>query len=339
MAQVTLKDSRRQFAVEQGEPILDAGLRAGIKLAYGCRNGTCGSCRATLLQGQVSYPTGRPPALHAEEESCGHVLLCQARAQGDLVIRARELPLGVSLPKRLPVRIAAVRRWAVDVMGLYLSLPKNMTVHFLAGQYMDIILEDGSRRSFSMANAPWEEGAWEFHVRHLPGGRFTESLFQGAIPEKTVLRIEAPLGGFHLHRESPRPWLFVAGGTGYAPIKAMLSQGFHEGEQRPMTLFWGTRNSDGLYMGEINQLWAEEHENFAYVPVLSEAEPSWSGERGWVHEAVLRHHPDLAGFDVYMSGPPLMVEAAMAAFARHGLPDEQLFFDSFDLAAAPPVSP
>ncbi len=334
--QVTLKNSGHQFQVAEHETILDAALREkGSVLPYGCRNGTCGSCMGAILSGEVIYPDGRPPALSEREEAEGKALLCQARLCSDLVIEAREVKSGQDLPvKILPCRVERRELLAPDVMRLYLKPPSSERLQFLAGQYVDILLADGRRRGFSLANPPHADELLELHVRHVPGGFFTDYVFN-KMKDKALLRFQGPLGTFFLREESSRPIVLMGGGTGFAPLKGMLEHAFHIGLDRSLHLYWGARARVDLYLDELPRQWEKERPNFRYTPVLSEPRPEddWTGRAGWVHEAVVADYPDLSGYEVYMSGPPAMIDAAKPAFAARGLPEDQLFYDSFDYSA------
>jgi CDP-4-dehydro-6-deoxyglucose reductase len=316
--------------------VLDAALREkGSVLPYGCRNGTCGSCMGTILSGEVAYPDGRPPGLSESEQAGGKVLLCQARPRSDLVIEAREVKTGGDIAVRmLPCRVEQRELLAPDVMRLFLKLPNNERLQFLAGQYVDILLADGRRRGFSLANPPHADELLELHVRHVPGGVFTDYVFD-KMKDKALLRFQGPLGTFFLREDSSRPIILMGGGTGFAPLKGMLEHVFHIELNRPLHLYWGARAKVDLYLDELPRRWAAEHPNFRYTPVLSEPrlEDGWLGRTGWVHEAVAADYPDLSGYDVYMSGPPPMIEVAKPAFAARGLPVEQLFYDSFEFSA------
>lgn len=333
---VTLQPSGHEFQVAETETVLDAALREkGSVLPYGCRNGTCGSCMGTILAGEVSYPNGRPPGLGEREQAEGKALLCQAQPRSDLVIEAREVRAGQDIVvKTLPCRVERRELLAPDVMRLYLKLPSIERLQFLAGQYVDILLADGRRRGFSLANPPHADELLELHVRHVPGGFFTGFVFN-KMKDKALLRLQGPLGTFFLREDSPRPIILIGGGTGFAPLKGMLEHAFHIGLDRPLQLYWGARAKVDLYLDELPRRWAAEHPNFRYTPVLSEPRPEdgWTGRTGWVHEAVAADYPELSGYDVYMSGPPPMIEAARPAFAAQGLPAEQLFYDSFEFAA------
>jgi CDP-4-dehydro-6-deoxyglucose reductase len=333
---ITIQPSGHEFQVAANESVLDAALREkGSVLPYGCRNGTCGSCMGTILSGEVAYPDGRPPGLSESEQAGGKVLLCQARPRSDLVIEAREVKTGGDIAVRmLPCRVEQRELLAPDVMRLFLKLPNNERLQFLAGQYVDILLADGRRRGFSLANPPHADELLELHVRHVPGGVFTDYVFD-KMKDKALLRFQGPLGTFFLREDSSRPIILMGGGTGFAPLKGMLEHVFHIELDRPLHLYWGARAKVDLYLDELPRRWAAEHPNFRYTPVLSEPrlEDGWLGRTGWVHEAVAADYPDLSSYDVYMSGPPPMIEVAKPAFAARGLPVEQLFYDSFEFSA------
>ncbi len=328
---VKLMPSGRTFSVAADESILDAAIRQDIGLPYGCRNGFCGACLSTLLEGAVNYPDGKPDKLlDAPESAC---LPCQAFPRTDVVLEVKEIESAKEIePRVMPVKVAKIDHLADDVVRLYLKLPEEQRLQFLAGQYLDFILEDGRRRAFSIANAPHDEAFIELHIRHVDGGVFTDWAFT-QMKEKTILRIEAPLGGFVLDEDSTRPMLFIAGGTGFAPIKSQIEHLFHSGRERVMELYWGVRAEADLYLPEPPQQWQQQHAKFKFVPVLSEAGDDWTGRTGWVHEAVLADHENLSDYDIYMAGPPAMVKAARNAMRERGVPEAQMHYDSFEYAA------
>jgi len=327
---VEAEPSGHQFQVDEGETILAAALRQNVGLPYGCRNGECGSCIATLVEGRVDYPEGPPTALEgAAADAC---VCCKAVAQADLRLRVREVERVAQLEvKVLPCRVEHLELLAHDVARIRLKLPETQRLQFLAGQYLEFLLPDGRVRAFSMANAPHDDAFLELHVRHVPGGRFTDQVFS-KMKEKAILRIRAPLGSFVLREDSPRPLVFVAGGTGFAPIKAMIEHAFHIGLERPMRLYWGVRSRRDLYLPDLPTQWARERPGFAYTPVLSEPDADWTGQRGFVHLAVLEDSADLSGCDVYAAGPPPMVRAARDAFGAAGLPADRFYADAFEYA-------
>jgi CDP-4-dehydro-6-deoxyglucose reductase len=341
---IELAPAGEQFQAEPGETVLDAALRHGLNLPHSCRGGSCLSCRARLLEGAVDYPKGTPPALSEADREDGFALLCQAHARCDLRVETRpiEIPGDIRI-RRLPYRVETIDRPSHDVAALRLKLPGFEPFEFLPGQYVDILLSGGRRRSFSMANPPHETGVLELHVRRVPGGDFTARVFDRMKP-RDLLRLEGPLGQFYLREDSPRPMIFVAGGTGFAPIKSMLRHWFEASDQaddRPVHLYWGVRAARDLYDSDTARGLARERPSFSFTPVLSspatEDGPEW--RTGLVHEAVLADRPDLSGHDVYVCGPPPLIEAARRDFQQAGLPDSQLFFDSFDYAAPDPVRP
>jgi CDP-4-dehydro-6-deoxyglucose reductase len=330
---VTLKDSGHQFQVEDNEPILEAAIRQNVGLPYGCRNGRCGSCAADLVSGEVTY-YGQPEAL--EDLPQGKCLPCQGFAAADLVLAVREAESVAELEiKIVPCRVHAVDHLSHDVVRLLLKLPDSQRLQFMAGQYIDFLLADGRRRAFSIANAPHDDEFIELHIRHVDGGSFTDWVFS-QMQERTILRIQGPLGSFTLDESSDRPMIFMGGGTGFAPLKGQIEHAFATGVERPMHLYWGVRSRRDLYLPELPAQWAREHANFSYVPVLSEPDADWTGRRGWVHDAVAADFSDLAGHDLYMAGPPPMVGAARDAFTAAGMPAEQMHYDAFEYAADSP---
>ncbi len=325
---------QHSFTVEPGQTILEAAIQQRIGLPYGCRDGKCGSCTAELMSGEVDYPSGKTHALTGQPETA--CLTCQAVPTSDLVLRVSELETAAEITVRtLPCRIAEKTMLNHDVIRLRLKLPDGQRLQFLAGQYLEFMLADGRKRAFSMASAPHDDELIELHVRRVPGGEFTDFVFD-QMQEKAILRIQGPLGTFVLREASQRPMIFIGGGTGFAPVKGLLEHAFHLGIERPMTLYWGVRSRRDLYLAELPEQWAKEHANFRYVPVLSEPDADWDGRRGFVHEAVLEDHPDIAGYDVYMSGPPIMVEAGRSAFEARGLSMDHMFSDAFEWAADSP---
>jgi CDP-4-dehydro-6-deoxyglucose reductase len=335
-SRVTLLPFEQVLSVEQGETILDAALRAGLNLPHSCKGGHCSSCRARILSGSVHYPLGRPLGLLEQEERDAYVLLCQAHAASpDIVIEAREIkpPAPDVQVKSLPARVERLERLAPDVMAVFLRLPAREEFHYVAGQYLDIMLPQNRRRSFSIANPPHDADLIELHVRRVSSGEFTQQLFSGAA-EKTLLRIEGPLGQFWFREESSRPALLVGGGTGYAPLRAILRHLLERGHRRELHLYWGAQTQADLYEDAKVREWCAKFPNLKYTPVLSSVanDDHWEGRRGWVHEAVLHDHPNLRDFDVYTAGPPIMVESIRHEFLARGLPADQLFFDSFDFA-------
>ncbi len=332
---VHIMPSGRRFDVESDESVLDAALRQGYAFPYGCRNGGCGACKGKLLDGSVDYGTNRPPALSDEDVSRGLALFCQARATSDLSVEIKEIGEAENLEiKTLPSKVTKKEFLSHDVVRLYLKLPETERLQFRAGQYIDILLPDGRRRSFSLANAPHDDALIELHIRHVDGGDFTGYVMD-ELHEKDILRIEGPHGSFFLHEETRRPLIFMAGGTGFAPIKGIIEHALAEGLTQPMHLYWGVREKKDLYLDELPQKWAKYLPHFHFVPVFSEpaadSDQSENMRTGYVHDAVIEDFPEgMAEFDIYASGPPVMVHAGFDAFKKHGLTEDRYFSDAFE---------
>jgi CDP-4-dehydro-6-deoxyglucose reductase len=320
---VRLLPSERTFDSRPDEPVLTAALRQHLNLPHSCKGGSCGTCRVRVLRGRVAYPHGRPPGIDAAEEADGFALICQARALDDLVIETREIRHVTDVEIReLPARVERMQRLAPDVMGLWLRLPAIEPFTWQAGQYLDVMLPGERRRSFSLANPPHDPALLELHVRRTPGGAFSEMVFGGMQPG-ALLRIEGPLGQF-VYRPGERPLLLIGGGTGYAPLKAIIRDVLESGARRDLLLFWGVRAPDDLYDDVWLRALAARQPRFRYFAVVGEL----------VHEAVLRNVAGLAGFDIYAAGPPAMIDAVRAALPRQGADPARIFFDSFDYAPA-----
>jgi CDP-4-dehydro-6-deoxyglucose reductase len=336
---IQIQPANREFEVQRDEAILAGAIRHGIGLPYGCRDGACGSCKSRLLEGRVVHGAHQAKALTADEEAAGLVLTCCATPQTDCVIEARSVPgAGEFAVMKLPTRVLAITRPAPDVAVLRLQLPANQAFRYHAGQYVEFILAGGVRRSYSMANAPDHLGtppAIELHIRHMPGGVFTDQVFN-TLKEKDILRMEGPFGSFFLRTDSAAPIVLLASGTGFAPIKAIIEQLRANGDQRTVTLYWGCRSRADLYQHDWAEQMAREMPNLRYEPVLSEPADgdAWRGRVGLVHQAVMADWPDLSGHQVYACGAPVMVDAAQRDFvARCGLPTEAFFADAFTSAA------
>ncbi len=333
--QIIIKPSDHAFACDDGETVLAAAMRADLMLPYGCRNGACGTCKGRILAGEVDYGAHQAATLTAEEKRAGLALFCCATPLTELVIEVREVRrAGDIVIKRLPCRIESIEKAAPDVAIVRFKLPANERLQYLAGQYIDFLLKDGKRRSFSLATPPHDDQLLELHIRHVPGGYFTDTLFT-SYQGREILRFEGPLGAFYLREESDKPILLVAGGTGFAPIKAIVEHALHHRLEREMVLYWGARARRDLYLPDLPGKWQSQHRNFTFIPVLSDPDPSdaWPGRTGFVHEAVLRDFPDLSGYQVYACGGPAMIDAARRDFTQRGLPGTEFYADSFTYAA------
>jgi CDP-4-dehydro-6-deoxyglucose reductase len=338
--EVTLANSGKTFLVNEGENILAAALRQGVMLPYSCKNGTCGSCKGTLVAGSVHYPFHPPQALEDDEMEQGAALMCQAEPLDNLIVSVREIEAVRDIQVRmLPARVVEKDFLSKNVVRLVLCLPKSQRLQFLAGQYVDVLLAGGKRRAFSIASCPSRETEIELHIRHVEGGGFTGWVFD-ELEVRGILRFEGPLGTFFIRNDRPeRPLILMGGGTGFAPLKSMVENLLEHGDRREIHLYWGARNAAELYLDSLPTEWAEKHPHIHYHRAVSDpgAGAGIDAFEGMVHEAVIGHHPDLAGFDVYMSGPPAMIDAAKHAFLDHGLPENRLFYDSFEFGLDVPV--
>ena len=330
---IEIQPAGLQFQVERDQTILPAAIAAGIGLPYGCRDGACGSCKSKLVSGRVVHGAHQLKALSVQEEEAGMILTCCATPQSDGVIESRSVAAAGGFPIiKMPVRVASMHKAAPDVMVVRLQLPANASFQYKAGQYVEFLLRDGKRRAYSMANAPHLKGdppQIELHIRHMPGGVFTDALFS-TVKEKDILRVEGPYGSFWLREDVRKPIVLLASGTGFAPIKALIEQMQLKQDTRPVSLYWGCRQARDLYLHEWAEQAASQLPQLRYVPVLSEPDSAWRGRTGFVHQAVMADMPDLSGHEVYACGAPVMVEAAKRDFqAQCGLPEEAFYADSF----------
>jgi len=335
--QITVQPSGHHFDCEAGETVLGAALRAGIGLPYGCKNGACGSCKGKIVSGSVEHKAHQQRALSEDEAAAGLSLFCCATTTADLVIEAREVAGSSDYPiRKMPSRVAKLDKVAPDVIVMSLQLPANEALAYRAGQYIEFMLKDGKRRSYSMANAPSTlDAPLQLHIRYMAGGTFTEHVFN-TMKERDILRFEGPLGTFFLREESDKPIVLLASGTGFAPVKALVEHLLHLKSTRPVTLYWGGRRPLDLYMNELCEQWTAIVPNFCYVPVVSHALPEdhWRGRTGFVHTAVMHDLPDLSGYQVYACGAPVVVDSARRDFVQQcALPADEFFADSFTTEA------
>lgn len=333
--QITIRSSGHTYTAKASETVLESAIAAGVNIPYGCRNGACGSCKGDILSGEVDYGDYAASALTDAEKVAGKALFCCAHPLSDLTIECREIKTGVIQPRIMPARVERKEQLSHDVMALFLKLPSTEHLKFMAGQYIEFLLKDGKRRAFSLANAPHVDNLLELHLRLIPGGQFTEYVFH-EMPDKAILRIEAPFGSFFLREDSNKPIIMVAGGTGFAPIKSIIEHMLHNNIQREVTLYWGARTLEDLYMPALPEAWAAEYPHIKFIPVLSDATPEnhWQGRTGYVHQAVLDDFAasGLADYEVYCCGAPAMVEVAHASFVKAGLADDAFFSDAFNYA-------
>lgn len=334
--QISIEPGEKVFTADANQSILEAALGAGLIFPYGCRDGACGSCKGLVVSGEVSLGPVSESVLSDEERARGLTLFCRAQPRSDLVIRPRTVSAAGDLPiKKLPCRVQSLSLAAPDVMVVKVKLPASEPFRFKSGQYIDFLLSDGRRRSYSIANSPVNADHLELHIRRVDNGQFTRHVFE-TMKERDILRFEGPLGSFHLHEGTDKPVILLAGGTGFAPIKGIVEAAIDAGSTRRFLLYWGARDRAGLYMHELAQRWASDIPGFEYIPVLSDAadDVAWTGRRGLVHSAVSADHADLSGYEVYACGAPAMIDAARRDFTLGGgLAEDAFFSDAFTFAS------
>ncbi|HSV77699.1 MAG TPA: CDP-6-deoxy-delta-3,4-glucoseen reductase [Ramlibacter sp.] len=336
---VTLRPAGIALQVGADETILAAALRQAQVLPHSCRNGRCGTCKSRVLEGTVDPGVFEPGALSEAEQRDGFVLACQAKPRSALTLECSTVAGVAEIPvRRLVCRVQKLERLADDVMRIRLRMPARDRLKFLPGQYINIVMNGGIRRSLSLANPPAEDDdGLELHLRNY-GGPFSQHVFN-TMKENDLLRLEGPMGTFFVRDQSARPIIFVASGTGFAPVKAMIEDQARKGSGRPMTLYWGGRRPADLYLHALAQAWVAEH-GLNYVPVVSDARPEdgWMGRTGFVHRAVMEDYPDLSGHEVYACGAPIVVESARGDFIASGrLAAADFYADMFAPGAAAPT--
>ena len=331
---VTVQPSGRTYTANADEALLAAAIRSGIGLPYGCKDGACGSCKCKKIEGSVVHGPHQLKALSHEEEAAGFILTCCGVAHSDVVIESRQVTDESAFPvKKMPTRLNSFAKASDDVMVMRLQLPAADVFKYHAGQYVEFLLRNGDRRAYSIANAPHtqaENPSIELHIRHMPGGKFTDHVF-GAMKEKEIMRVEGPFGSFYLREDSSKPMVLLASGTGFAPIKAMIEHMQFKRITRPAVLYWGGRRPADLYMNDWVMARVAEMPNLRYIPVISDAllDDAWTGRTGFVHKAVLQDMADLSAHQVYACGAPIVVDSAQADYLAAGLPAEEFFADSF----------
>ena len=331
---ITVQSSRHVFQANEDETILDAALRQGLSMPHSCRDGACGTCRGKVLSGTVDHGKAQLSALDASDREAGFALFCCAHPKSDLLVEARGIRMPQEIPVRtLPARVEKMTRATPDVMIVELKLPTGTHLPFLAGQYVDVLTK-GGRRAFSLANTPHDDALLQLHIRHIPGGQFTTHVFNG-MKEREMLRINGPHGSFFLREDSDKPIMLVAGGTGFAPIKAIVEQTIANDSRRPIALFWGGRQRQDIYLRDLAEQWVSHHPHIRFTPVLSEptSDDQWTGRTGFVHTAAMADYPDLSGYQVYVCGSPAMIAAARRDFVGQcRLPEDEFFADAFESA-------
>ncbi len=325
-AHVQITPSGREFFVDGNDSLLEAALRAGLSLDYGCSIGSCGKCRARVLSGQVHRTRHSDYALTAAEKNAGVVLMCCNTAVGDLVIEAREAHSAADMPlQNIEARIKSVSPIADEIRLLHLQTPRTNRLRFLAGQSVSLALPGGMGASYPVASCPCDDRNLQFHIRRHAGDAFSERVFSGLKDTDTV-HIEGPRGEFVLDEESDRPLIFIAGETGFAPVKSLLEHAMALDAAETLDLYRVASGGSGHYLDNLCRSWSDALDNFRYVPMTADgASPDEAAT-----QRLLDDHPRLDGYDVYVAGPGRLVDAAEFMLLERGLPRAQLFVNTLE---------
>lgn len=331
--QVDIQPSGHTYTLDVDKSILDGALADGLMLKHSCREGTCGSCKCKVVSGSVDHDNSSLEVLSEAERAEGMVLACRARATSDLVIDAPEVgELRGICVQETAARVGSIDKVSGDVAIVRLMLPPSgPEFRYYPGQYIDVQLKDGTRRSYSMATRVAVDNQLELHIRHMPSGKFSGYVFEAMKPREMV-KLAGPYGSFYL-RDSERPMIFLASGTGFAPIQALLEQLRERGDNhRPVYLYWGGRQRQDLYRHQQLLEWEAEHPWLHYTPVLSEPTPecAWQGATGFVHQQVIKDFQSLRDYEVYACGAPIVVDSARRDYVGQlGLAAEHFYADAF----------
>jgi len=298
--------------------ILTDALEQSVPLEYSCKTGECGSCSAEVLAGEVKNESGE--IVHS-----GSILTCQSKALSDVTLKANYYPeLAYQKIQTLPCKVVNSQFVTDDILVLKLRFPPTASFDYLPGQYVNLNFK-GIKRSYSIANAKRIAGEIELHIRKLPNGQMSEALFSG-IKENQLMRVEGPKGTFFI-RDNDKPLILLAGGTGIAPVKAMVEKLIENKDKRDIYIYWGMNNENSFYLNVFEEL-AKEFSNIHYTPVLS-SDVEWCGRMGFVHQAVCDDFDSLHGYEVYACGSPVMINIAKKSFMNKKLPKEQFLSDAF----------
>ena len=315
---INIQPANIHYQASSDTTLLDAALANKLSLQHSCKKGTCGTCSATVLSGVIKNESG-------ELVNTGAVLTCQSYAQSDVVLKATYYPELADIPcVTLPCKIDQQSFLTDDILIITLRLPPTTPFRYLPGQYIDLIA-GGIRRSYSIANTCIEGTRIELHVRLLPEGEFSQVLKHSTLHQ--LMRLEGPKGTFFI-REATNPIVFLAGGTGFAPVKAMVEGLLANKSARQIYIYWGMPRASSLYT-DVGKSWTNEYDQVHYVPVISSEDAEWAGRRGFVHQAVLDDFPNLSDYHVYACGSPLMIDAAKNAFITKGLDSAHFYSDAF----------
>ena len=317
-AQVRLLPSRREFFVEGSDSILDAALRAGISLRYGCSNGNCGQCKARIVSGKTLAVRQHDYAFSEAEKNMGYVLLCSHTAVSDLEVEAHEIGGARDIPaQQIAARVKNLEPLGEDMLLLHLQTPRTKRLQFLAGQSVRLEVGNGAEADFPIASCPCDERNLQFHIRRAAGDRFTDYVFR-KLKGGDIVSLAGPKGEFTLNEESPRPLILLAHGTGFAPVKSLIEHAMARDTAESMHLYW-VAGRDGHYLNNLCRAWADALDNFHYSPLVAGSAGAAPALR-----QIATDHPDLAAFDVYAAGPEPFLSAAGKFLRERRFPEDQL---------------
>jgi len=323
-AQVKVQPGGKEFFVEGNDTLLEAALRAGLSLGYGCSNGNCGLCKARVLEGQVQKTRHHDYVLSAAEKNAGIVLMCCNTAVIDLVIEAREAHGAMDMPlQNIAAKIKSVNPLGEDIRLLRLQTPRSNRLRFLAGQSVSLTLADGAAAACPVASCPCDDRNLEFHIERRAGDPFSEEVFTG-LGSADIVRIEGPRGDFVLNEVSTRPLIFIACGGGFAPVKSLIEHAMALDVAETLQLYWMADGRTGHYLNNLCRSWADALDNFRYIPVTAEGDLTQGAVIRDVLERVLPAQAELAAHDVYVAGPGTFADEAEYLLLDRGLPPSQL---------------
>ncbi|MEE9343742.1 MAG: 2Fe-2S iron-sulfur cluster-binding protein [Gammaproteobacteria bacterium] len=333
-AKVTLQPSGHSYTVEPDETVLEAALRSGLNLNYHCSNGTCGECRARLLEGTIHEIQHHDYVLSTTEKAQGQVLLCRARIIDDIVVEASEAGSIADIPvQELTTQVSSVENPQQDITVLTLRTPRSQTLRFLAGQHVTINIPGLSPRNKSIASCPCNGMFLQIHQRQIEGDSFSDYLFNQVRPREKI-KVEGPFGGFVLDETSQRPIIFLAFDTGFSSIKSLIEHAVSLDIPQAITLYWVMPYKRAHYLENYCYSWQDALDNFSYIPVCAMASEETKDDLNQAQNALVQaasrvtdDHPDLSGFDVYITGPQAAMQVARHWLLAHGLIEQQLFID------------
>lgn len=328
-AHVKIRPSGHEFFVEGADTLLEAALRAGLALNYGCSNGNCGQCKARVVEGQVMKVRPHDYVLSEAEKSSGYALMCSNTAVTDVVIEAGEAQLASDIPlQHITAHVKSIDQAGDDMLILNLQTPRNNRLRFLAGQNAILQLGHALSAEFPVASCPCDDRNLQFHIRNLPGNPFSDYVAT-RLTNGEAVTVEGPKGSFVLHEDSTRPLIFIAFGAGFAPVKSLLEHAMALDVAESVHLYWVVSREVNLYLSNWPRAWADALDNFQYTPLVAGTDLETAAGRqeslvGGLLQRIADDYPALDGFDVYVAGPESLLDSARKWLLGRGLPGAQL---------------